>query len=117
VYTMIGKVADEYGTPVALTTIVVFQWNQNADGKPRLDEVAKMTTDRKGEFTGSLKTGVYELFVSRPGFLPVATRMVVQEHNNAPVLIKLQFDDVTKGRIHSFCERVPTVPPPPLPLP
>lgn len=90
-----GTVTDPSGAVIAGTLIRIVSWHRNAGGKAPESDMA-VYTDISGQFKCEVTPGIYDVFVSDPGFSPEARQVNVESGNETVFNPKLKLSRFIK---------------------
>jgi len=86
--TLTGVVTDSEGAVIEGTLVRILHWGQ--DDKPRaVESEMALHTDASGQFKVELAPGIYDLFLSAPGFSPAAKQVKIDARKETVVKSKL----------------------------
>lgn len=90
-----GTVTDPSGAVVTGTLIRIVSWGRSYLGKAPESDMA-VYADTNGQFKFELAPGIYDLFVSSPGFTPVAKQLKLEAGKETVFNPKLKFGRFVK---------------------
>jgi len=93
--TLQGVVTDPSGAVITGTLIRIVYWGRSDYGKPPEKEMT-VYTDTNGHFKFELATGIYDVFVSDPGFAPAVKQVNVDAAKVVVFNVKLKFSRYIK---------------------
>jgi hypothetical protein len=94
--TLTGVVTDSEGAVIEGTLVRILHWGQ--DDKPRAVESGMaLHTDASGQFKVELAPGIYDLFLSAPGFSPAAKQVKIDARKKTVVNSKLNVSRFLEG--------------------
>jgi hypothetical protein len=98
-----GQITDSEGAVIANARLLV-HWDASSNAvSPRNDIGIKqdliVVTDASGHYSANVPTGFYDVFVSAPGFTPIAAKVIVKQGQKAVLNAKLYVDPLVSKEI------------------
>jgi hypothetical protein len=100
--TLRGVVHDINGAVVPGVRVVIQGWKSDMKNTGRVTYTIEsaLLTDSKGEFSSSLQSGRYDVFVSYPILLPIAKRVKIEANRETTVELELKDDPQIAGLVY-----------------
>jgi hypothetical protein len=108
-----GRVTDSVGAVVANARVLIHcdPSGRTCGAAPNLNQDMSVVTDSTGMYSITVPTGFYDVFVSAPAFTPIAAKVIVKEHRQTKLNLKLFVDPLVSKVIGAM--EVQGVPPKP----
>jgi Carboxypeptidase regulatory-like domain len=96
-----GRVTDSEGAVIAKARVFI-HWDSTSrelsGGDASTNDVSALS-DSTGMYSAKIPVGFYDVFVSAPGFTPIAAKVIVKEGQKATLDAKLYLDPLVSKEI------------------